>query len=109
MASLEVLTKSIDLYILEGIPTGGFLEAVLSNDLQEAMGRADEESRAILFDVVYYLFNYCPSICWGSPKKHYDWLAMEPDDRLLLVAGSQFGVRRGVVFPANKEKTNDGS
>lgn len=60
-------------HIEHGCPTGGFLRAVLNNDLQESFGRADEESRSVLFDIVTFLYNYAPAPCWGSPEKVEVW------------------------------------
>lgn len=62
-------------YVEERVPTGGFLEAVLCNDLKEAFGRADLENRRNLGAIVYWLYNSAPADCWGSPKKVRDWLA----------------------------------
>ena len=53
---------------------GGFLTAVLSNDLKEAFGRADEKSRAGLFAIVKWLYNEAPSTCWGNSDRVEAWL-----------------------------------
>ncbi len=103
MTDLSDLTRSVDLYILRGVPTGSFLEAVISNDLREAMARADEDSRAALFGLVSYLHNDCPGGCWGSPERYRDWMAMDPDGRLRFLALTQFGERHGVVAPDETE------
>ena len=66
---------AIDRYVADRCPVGGFLEAVLSNDLAESFGRADEENRANLFDIVKYCWNEIPGNCWGSRKKVLDWLS----------------------------------
>ena len=66
---------SLQRYIEHHIPTGGFLEAVLSNDLKEAVGRADEDNMRVLPEIVGYLYNEAPGLCWGSPKRVKDWLA----------------------------------
>ncbi len=60
-------------HIEHGCPTGGFLRAVLSNDLKESFGRADEESRIVLFDIVMFLYNNAPAPCWGSPEEVKAW------------------------------------
>ncbi len=65
--------KSLILYRDQKIPTGGFLEACLANDLKEAFGRADETSRENLFEIVSFLYNSMPRDFWGSYeniKKH---------------------------------------
>ena len=61
-------------YIEHGVPTGGFLEAVLSNNLRGACERADDLNQHALFEIVSWLYNDAPSGCWGSPAKHEAWL-----------------------------------
>ena len=97
---LKMMTESIDRYVEGGVPTGSFLEAVISNDLREAMGRADETSRVIVFEIVSYLHNEVPGGCWGTPEAYREWLAADPDDRLRVVAPSGFGRKRGIRAPA---------
>ena len=67
--------ESLKRYIEHRIPTGGFLEAVLSNDLKEAIGRADEDNMRVLPEIVGWLYNEAPSSCWGSPQRVKEWLA----------------------------------
>jgi hypothetical protein len=77
-----VTYETIKPTIIEGIrryaddhcPTGGFLEAVLSNDLAEAFRRADKDNRDAMFEIVMYCYNEIPSDCWGSPEKVRSWL-----------------------------------
>lgn len=69
------LGASFKHYIEHGIPPGGFLRAVLENDLREAFGRADQYNRECLFEIVGWLYNESPSTCWGSPEKVAAWLA----------------------------------
>ena len=38
----ERFKETIDAWVAEGRPTGGFIEAVLSNDLREAFKRGDD-------------------------------------------------------------------
>lgn len=66
--------RSLDRYARERIPTGGFLRAVLSNDLRGAFGRADADNRAALADIVSYVYNFLPAACWGSPQAVAAWL-----------------------------------
>lgn len=70
----EHLRDGLSNYLEHRLPPGGFLMAVLSNDLREAMGRADETSRAGLFDLVCYLYNCAPANAWGSPDRVKAWL-----------------------------------
>jgi hypothetical protein len=53
--------------------TGSFVQAVLENNFVDAMGRADDESRAALHAIAKYLWNDMPSNCWGSPAKVAAW------------------------------------
>ena len=62
-------------YIEDRIPPGDFMQAVLENDLREALGRADQINRHALFDIVSWLWSYAPADCWGSPEKVAAWLA----------------------------------
>ncbi len=62
-------------YVQDHCPTGDFLYAVLSNDLMEAMGRADENNRVALFEICTYIWNYLPGACWGSKEKVDRWLS----------------------------------
>ena len=71
----EHLRDGLLRYVRYHQPPGHFLRAVLSNDLKEAFGRADEQSRAGMFAIVRWLYNDAPSICWGSPQLVKDWLA----------------------------------
>lgn len=78
---------AIDRYVKNRIPTGGFLRAVLENDLREAMGRADSINRESLFDIVSYIYNECPAACWGSVENVEAWL--NPDARTVADAASK--------------------
>ena len=68
MVRPEIL-DSLDRYAKEGIPTGGFLAAVLSNDLFEAVGRADHNNLPVLHDICTYIYWELPSSCHGSSDK----------------------------------------
>lgn len=70
----ERMMGGIQRYIERGIEPGGFLCAVIENDLKEAVGRADEENMANLPAFVSYFYNEAPSVCWGSPEKMVAWL-----------------------------------
>ena len=67
--------ESIDAYVAIGQPTGGFLEAVLSNDLAESIGRADEGALDTLPHIVAYIYNETPAGCWGSRGRVREWIA----------------------------------
>jgi hypothetical protein len=62
-------------YFLKGIPPGSFLTAVLSNDLMEALGRADDDNRDALPRYGQFLYNYVPCGSYGSPDAVKAWIA----------------------------------
>ena len=65
-------------YINDGIRPGGFLCAVLENDLTEALARADPESLEALPHLSAWLYNMAPSRCYGSPQRMAAWLKAPP-------------------------------
>jgi hypothetical protein len=65
--------EALDHWIAEACPPGGFLNAVLCNDLSDAIGRGDEFAIDNLPHIVSYLYNDCPASCWGSPAKVKAW------------------------------------
>ncbi len=72
---------SLRRYVEQGAPTGGFLEAVIDNDLKEACGRADEQNLAALPAIVAYLVNECPAYCWGFKGAFARWLEVKQRER----------------------------
>lgn len=78
----EITKESIDAWVESARPVGGFLEAVLCNDLTKAFARADYDNRFALFAIVDYLYNECPVGCWGSPERYRTW----PEERERLQA-----------------------
>jgi hypothetical protein len=66
---------------------GDFLRAVLSNDLREAVGRADNDNLRTLPAIVGYVYNELPGNCHGSPEIVAEW-AERHRDRLLKATES---------------------
>ena len=73
-------------YRENGVPPGDFLRAVLSNDLMEAFGRADEHNRAALFDICQFVHNDMPLRCYGSREKYEAWVARFNQDPLAIMS-----------------------
>lgn len=71
-AQLDALKRYID----HGHLPGHFLTAVLSNDLKEAVARADGTNQALLATWVQWLYNRAPCGCWGSPENVTAWIAV---------------------------------
>ena len=74
---MEYIKESLTRYVENKIPPGGFLCAVLENDLKEACARADDVNRYRLFEIVAYCYNHIPSACWGSREAVINWLKEE--------------------------------
>jgi hypothetical protein len=58
--------ESLERLLVHGIPPGGFLTAVLDNDLRLAVGLADADNRAALHKIVIFVINNLPCGCFGS-------------------------------------------
>jgi hypothetical protein len=63
----------IERYVLQGIIPGGFLQAVICNDLAGAMQQADDENLANIQAFAAYFYNNTPGACWGSREKMVLW------------------------------------
>jgi hypothetical protein len=61
-------------YVERGLEPGGFLYAVLCNDLVAAFGKADEINFVRMSDWASWLWNEAPTGCWGSPAKVAAWI-----------------------------------
>ncbi len=75
MSAPPHILDGIRQYVEHRIPPGGFVNAVLENDLKEAFARADNESLAGMFGIVSFCYNEIPGTCWGSPERVKAWLA----------------------------------
>lgn len=69
----ERMMDGIQRYINDGIIPGDFLQAVICNNLREAVGRADDENLVNLPAFVMYFYNEAPGLCWGSKDKMDAW------------------------------------
>ena len=65
---------SLRRYTERGILPGGFLRAVLENDLCGAVARADDVSLAQLRAICVFVYNDMPSGCWGSRERVAQWV-----------------------------------
>ena len=69
----ERTLEALDNWAKSGQPPGGFVAAVLENDLADSVRRADSRNSAALVDIVRYLINELPRGCWGSFDKVATW------------------------------------
>ena len=75
------IKESLDAYVAMGRPTGGFLEAVLCNNLMEAVGRADPYNLGTLHQICGYVYNEIPGNCHGSPEIVRAWYDLKRSER----------------------------
>ena len=61
-------------YVETGRPPGGFMRAVLCNDLMGAFSRADAANEAHMKEWTMWLFNDAPSGCWGDEETVNEWV-----------------------------------
>jgi len=67
------LREGLVRYFADGILPGSFLQAVLINDLQQAVGRADPQSMAGLPALITFLTWEVPGEAWGSRRLVLAW------------------------------------
>ena len=69
------MVRGVENYFLRGIPPGGFLTALLCNDLMGAFAKGDDDNLAAMHGWARFLYNYAPSGSFGSPANFDAWLA----------------------------------
>ena len=70
------MQNSMKRYIEYGIEPGGFLYAVLTNDLMGAISKADYINQQSLHLYALFLYNNVPCSCFGSEEAVANWLSM---------------------------------
>lgn len=61
-------------YVDMGIPMGGFMTALVENDLRGTVSRADSVNIQLIPVIFGFIYNECPSGCFGSVEKVSDWI-----------------------------------
>ena len=85
-------------FLVYGIPTGGYLMAVLSNDLKATFAQGDDESLEGLKGLMTWLHSFAPAVAKGSKESYRAWLAQEGKIDLLE---SAMGLKEGLeIFAA---------
>ena len=62
------------LYLLYGVPPGSFAQAVFSNDLLGAFGRADDVNTAHMREWAHFVYNEMPIGAHGSRENVEAWI-----------------------------------
>jgi hypothetical protein len=60
-------------YVVNKVYPGGFVAAVLSNDLAASFRRADSANLKAMAEIVSFVYNEVPSTAWGSEEKMHKW------------------------------------
>lgn len=81
-------------WIEEGRLPGGFLAAVLSNDLTESVQRADSDSLRVIREICHWLYNNAPGPCWGSPGAVKAWPAQAKQNQKRAADAMRDAVKR---------------
>lgn len=81
---------AMERYVNCGVETGPFLRAVISNDLKDAVGRADRDSYEALPAIVGWFYNEVPSGAWGTRERYKDWTS--PRGKPMRERMTQLGV-----------------
>lgn len=68
--------EDIQRYVDKGQPPGGFVEAVLSNNLMEACKRADTDNLDAIVAIAQYVYSHVPLNCHGSKDIVNLWCAL---------------------------------
>ena len=66
--------ESISKYVEHGIKPGGFLQAVITNDLKAACVQADDINRDAIHAIVLFFHVWAPPGCWGSHERMVAWI-----------------------------------
>lgn len=68
------LVPGLKRYFEQGYEPGGFLIAVLTNDLSGAIGQADYRNTQVLKEIMQWVWMEVPSPAWGSFEKVEAWI-----------------------------------
>jgi hypothetical protein len=99
-AWLLPLRDELIAFIERGHPVGGFLEALLSNDLRDACERATADNLWLLPIYVGFLRECAPADAWGSREKVAAWIANKRAEResRTIALPAEFSIGRMVVM-----------
>ena len=67
------MRKAMTDWVLEAVPPGNFLTAVIQNNLREAVCMADDHNVKIIKQYVIWFINRTDRRCWGSIERFVNW------------------------------------
>jgi len=74
------MKDGVRLYVFEGLRPGGFMSALLENNLSESYCRADENNIRCIENWVKFLRWNIPGGCWGSREVVSEWKGLNNMD-----------------------------
>lgn len=81
--NIPLYTKQIiDDYVEHGVPPGGFVRAVLANDLMGAFKAADMNNTCSMHEIVCYVYSEIPAGCHGSHAIIDEWINNKRKQRM---------------------------
>jgi hypothetical protein len=73
--------EAIERYLVDGLPAGSFLEAVITNNLFMSVGHADVANKQHLVSIVEWFAQRAPLESYGSKVAYTAWLRDENGQR----------------------------
>jgi len=70
----DYMWGGLERYLKYGILPGGFLTAVLENNLSQSFSRADSTNQNLMKEWVGFVYMYVPAIAWGSSEDVKNWV-----------------------------------
>jgi len=70
----EYTTLGAENYLIWGIEPGGFLKAVICNDLYRASATADYQNKPILTEISAAVFHNFPHGSYGGYEQYENWM-----------------------------------
>ena len=75
----DYMKDGVARYVEYGIMPGGFLTAVLENNLFMAIGKADDCNKQLLANWCMFVWNELPATCWGDKETVKAWAKSRMD------------------------------
>lgn len=77
----EHMVMGVRLYLQYGVPPGGFLNALLTNNLVSSFAHADDVNLRCMKQWATWLYAHCPMNARGSQKIVDNWIKSHAEKR----------------------------
>ena len=78
---VSYMAGAMQRYVEQGIEPGGFMSAMLCNDLEATVMRADGMNVVHIPHWVAWMSEHLPPACWGPYQRYEDWMAQVRPDK----------------------------